>query len=208
MVNTDGLKALAGKRAVKAEALWTPPTMADFREGFVLAFDPSLSATGFVWLASVVTPIGHRLEVHSGEVHGTKAPEDVKGKMADVMRGQQLHWSFRNLLESFLPIKDDVEVVHEAPPTGGGRIRSPESALLASLALRIAAEGLGFILAPPVAVATHRKLVCGRVKDVDKKEEHRVLGTWARDLVLGYDRHVTNEAKRDALCVGLTHLAR
>lgn len=208
MVRTDGLKALAGKRAVKAGPPWTPPTMADFREGFVLAFDPSLSATGFVWLARFDAGAGPRMEVRAGEVHGTTAPEGVKGKLAEVMRGQRLYWSLHGLLTAYRPIRDEIEVVHEAPPTGGGVVRSPESALLASLALRIAAEDLGFTLAPPVAVATHRKLVCGRVKGVDKKEEHRVLRTWAPDLIDGFAEHVTNEAKRDALCVGLAHLAR
>ncbi len=204
MVNTDGLKALAGRRKAKGVEPWRPPTVDDFAWGEVLTFDPSLGATGFLWLSRN----SHGLGVRDGQTLKTTSTEGKGGHAENLARARGLYRAFRTLLSGFYPSQGEVVVVHESPPDGGGRIRRPESALLASLALEIATEDLGFTLAPPVAVATHRKLVCGRVRGVDKKEEHRVLRTWAPDLIDGYDRHVTNEAKRDALCVGLAHLHR
>jgi Holliday junction resolvasome RuvABC endonuclease subunit len=59
-----------------------------------------------------------------------------------------------------------------------------------------------------VSPQQHRKAVCG-VSRATKREEHRALVKLAETIpILDYQKMITNEAKRDALCVGLCALLR
>lgn len=207
MINTEGLDALAGRRASKTRPVWQPPTRADFRPGFVLAFDQSLANTGFVVLE--IKRDKHdrnELTILTSEILRTVDEAEGKGGHAENLRRAQVQYrNYFSLLKSFSVHRSHATIAHESPPDGGGKLMRPESSLLSALALRIAAQEAMFPLGVAVASGTHRKIVCGR-GNVDKKTAHEGLATWAPLLVNGYAKHITNEAKRDALSVALSAL--
>jgi hypothetical protein len=78
---------------------------------------------------------------------------------------------------------------------------------MASLALRREAAAWDIAVRPMVQPQSHRRVICGNPK-ASKKEEHEALATLVPALpIIGYSL-VTNEATRDALCVGIAHLLR
>lgn len=207
-INTDKLEALAGRRTAKVKAPWVPPTAKDFRHGFVLAFDQSLAATGFVWLAATRNEQDGPLKIEVKDADVLKTVDTAEGKGGheeNLRRAEEQYKNFKTLLASFSPSRAVAVVVREMPPNGGGRLMRPESSLLSALALQLAIRETDFATAPPIAPATWRKLVCGK-GNATKEQAHQVLGTWAPSLVEGYVRYITNEAKRDALCLALTAL--
>lgn len=96
-------------------------------------------------------------------------------------------------------------VVLEAPPINTGKIKYPESSLLACLALRLVAEDAGVCIAPMISAQEHHYM-CSGIRN-DKTQSHKVLKEWAPDVITNFDL-ITNEALRDALCVGLAFLKR
>lgn len=208
MIETSGLEALSRRRLQKIKDVWIPPTRADFQPGFVLAFDQSLAATGFVVLEGRLDRYDRvELTILGAEVLKTVDSAEGKGGHAEnLRRARDQYHAYFTLLKSFSIYRRRAVVAHEAPPDGGGRIMRPESSLLAALSLEIATEEAGFLGGITVASATHRKLVCGR-GNVTKKVAHEGLALWAPALVNGYTKHITNEALRDALSVALVALS-
>ncbi len=206
-IDTSGLESLSQRRVQKIKDVWVHPTREDFRPGYILAFDQSLAATGFVLLEGVRDK-HDRLELSIKESEVIKTVDSAEGKGGHAENLRRAHDQYRNyftLLKSFSVYRGHARIAYESPPDGGGRIMRPESSLLAALALRIATEEATFAPGITVASATHRKLVCGR-GNVTKKVAHTGLALWAPALVNGYTKHITNEALRDALSIALCAL--
>lgn len=98
-------------------------------EGLVLAFDQTLSSTGWCLMRSK----GYIVEAVRTGMCTTNA--ENKGSDQDLVRGELIFNQFQTVIENNEPMW----IVHEAPPVGGGKLSRPESSLLAALALRIAA---------------------------------------------------------------------
>jgi len=175
----------------KAPAAFVPPTK--FAQGTILVFDQSVSATGWVVLASAKD-----LRVLAAGSFLLPAVDYPSGHEGTLRRGVVITQQAEEVLTRyhFFGIS---RVIHEAPPVGG-RMARPESSLVAALAVRVAAERFGL----PVSCVQnqHSKKVLTGSATVDKKDWHRALGRYSID-----GKHkVTNEGQRDALCLGLTFL--
>jgi hypothetical protein len=198
-VNTESLKQFRDPTQKTRKPVWRPPQWTDFRAGSVIAFDPSLSATGVVALS--FDP-DRGFWVHAAR----KLPNpdvDATGNEGNFRKALVLTEAV-NQWRAYLPEAAQWPFVHEAPPVGGGRIRAPESALLASLAIRQAM--LGSECLPMVTPAAHKHFICGNSK-ADKRAHHMALDNFVADD-WDHFRQVTNEATRDALSIALYALKK
>jgi hypothetical protein len=204
-INVTRLEALRDKRKAAQHESWRPPMIEDFAAHAgttrILAVDQSLSATGMVWLA-----VGKRqLTVYQAWTFRSEAGEDADGHEQNLQRAMNLGTQIDDVFREVY--RNVTYVAHEGPPVGGGRILRPESSLLAALALRHAAARWGMPIASMVQPQAHKRVVCGN-GNATKREEHAGLAQLATSLpIIGYSL-VTNEATRDALCVGIAHLLR
>lgn len=173
---------------------WEPLTRDMLATGEVLAFDQSLSSTGWV----LVRNNSYLLDVTSVGMIGGKR-EILRGFEQDLTAGTDLYEQVREIL----PLGVFADVVHEHPPMGGKVKGMGTSSLLAALSVRIAARSMGreviMLGAQPA-----KKMICGEA-NADKKVAHQALSKCA-SWIEGYDTHVTNEHKRDALLIALLRL--
>jgi hypothetical protein len=200
-LNTAKLEMLRTKKLIPRRDPWRPPTMTEIvrHEGKrIIAVDQSLSATGLV---VILVSADHLSILRSDTLRGVAADE-CAGYEETLQRALNLG---KQLATTLGMVPDIDELVHEGVPIGGGKIVRPESSLMASLALRQEAGLWGIPVKPMVQPQTHRRVVCGN-QNASKKEEHEALATLAQSLpIIGYEL-ITNEATRDALCVGIAHL--
>lgn len=211
--NLDALHAVRDRKPAPKDT-WRPPVPEDLSGDIVIAFDQTLSATAAMCVH--LDPHG-QLVVNGPQMFAGSAPSslggteaDLSGTEADLCKGVSIYHQFVTYLGKMRAMHrgDPITVVHEAPPVGGGVIRRPESSLLAAQALRIAADHLEIPVAPMVTSQAHKKAICGDAK-ADKRDAHTALAQLAADWpIRDYERYVTNADKRDALCVGITHLLR
>lgn len=215
-MNTDALKELgkSASPAAKKKVSWRAPRGEDFvlpvapGARLVFAFDQSLSACGFVAVGGqirdgkpfVAISAAQRIAVElndgsTGYERELRRALILRDEIADRALGLALTWN---------QFSADIEVVHEAPPIGGGRMRSPESSLLAAMAVRMAFTDDRYHLRPMVAPRTHKVFVSGNAR-ATKGEHHAALKQVMADLEIQGAESITNEAHRDALSVALTH---
>jgi hypothetical protein len=199
-MNLEDLKQFRDPAQKPRKGAWSPPRADDFAYRNLIAFDPSLRATGVVAVSS--TPQGIIIR----EAHQFPNPNvgDYSGNEESFRKAMELS---RNVTQWRLNCETDISgwaFVHEAPPIGGGRIRHPESILLSSLAVR--SSMWGHECMPMVTAAAHKKYICGNAK-ADKVEQHAELKAIADFLDFQGFGLITNEAKRDALAIALTCLA-
>lgn len=194
----SGLGDLA-KQDPKIKPGWQPPIPADFGEGRVLAFDQSLTATGWVKVISE----GGTITVTSASKFSDTHAEEKNSIETQLRRGV-------DVFERAYLVVDTAKVsgfalVHESPPNpaqvkGGGY-----GSLLAAQAIRIAAA-LAEMKIEMLGAQPGKKLVCGN-HNAKKTEAHAALKTHCFPWIRGSE-HVTNEATRDALIVALLWLYR
>lgn len=175
----------------------------DLALGRVIAIDQSLSATGLVAME-------HGADGYLGVI----AAETLKGLAVDdgATGWEKVLQQATNLYEQLIEVLGDYDpplgwtVVHEAPPMGGGSIRAPESSVLGSAAVRMAAADCG-LTCSLIRAQDHKRITVG-LPNASKIEHHALLMPWAETIgVKALDR-VTNEAKRDALSIALAYLIR
>jgi hypothetical protein len=217
-VNTEALEAFRqGKKSKPAKALWEPPISSDFRlppfpqVRWVIGVDQSLAACGAVLIGGTrrVDSLPAFRVMQAWKI-ATEAPEHVKGFEASLRRAGELNTRFRGFLTaSWLDVTGPLELVHETPPpTGVGRMRSPEASLLAALAIRIAADVASDLrLGDMVPAQSHKLFICGN-RNATKAEHHAALKKVAADLGVENFDLVTNEATRDAASIALLHFTR
>lgn len=195
------------KSRAKAKPEWREPELTDLAHGRWLAFDPSLSSTGWV----LIDYWGGRvLKVLSAGTLVGRFPEGATGWAKNFAAAEDLHTQVRNLLRD-LADTIDTYVAHEAPPMGGGKFAQPESAIMASLMIRraVLAEpcGRSLWLRPMVRPQDHKRVTCGN-PNAKKIEHHKALRVLMERLAPGSTKIVTNEHGRDAFSVGITDMIR
>jgi Holliday junction resolvasome RuvABC endonuclease subunit len=110
-----------------------PLDILDIRyKGKIIAFDQSLSNTGFVVLNSQNRFLQH--EIVFEKTGMLKAIDDLKGHEKTLDRGMDLFWEIQDVCKAHRPDA----VIFETPPAGG-KMSRPESSLLAALTIRLAA---------------------------------------------------------------------
>jgi hypothetical protein len=167
----------------------------------ILAADQSLSAAGLV----VIRVDTDHLDILRATTLRGMATEGAEGYEETLQKALNLS---KQLIKEIGQVPAGVEeLVHEGIPIGGGKIVRPESSLMASLALRQAAMRWDMPVKAMVQPQSHRRVICGN-PSASKKEEHEALATLVPALPIAGYGHVTNEATRDALCVGIAHLVR
>jgi hypothetical protein len=175
---------------------WEPMQRERLSHGRVLAFDPSLSATGVVALT------------HYADGLRVLGSWTLKSAISDALVGwDKIYAQGEDLAKQFVAKMamqgPDWYVVHEAPPLGGGRINAPESAILAGAAVRYAAATAGLVLLPSISPRAHKKATVGNA-NVDKKAHHQMLRDHLLRLRIDGTDMITNESQRDAISVALT----
>jgi hypothetical protein len=212
-MNTEALEAFAAGRPSKTKDEWRPPEMGDFHYDSywgrdVIAVDPSLRAFAAVFL-SISEVMGQPQIFVLAARKFTTAEEDAKGWEANFQRAMQVGHDFRLWIDEatagFSRVR--LEIVHEQPPAGGGRIIRPEATILGGLATRFAARDLGVPVQRMVAPQSHKRLFCGAEK-VTKAQHHAALKKTAAQLGISGMDLVKNEGTRDALSIGLMHCTR
>lgn len=217
-MNTEALEAFAAGRPAKTKDEWRPLELEDFQfdawDGrSVVAVDPSLRAFAAVFLA--ITPVmGHPQIFILAARKFTTAEDDVKGWEANFQRAMKVGHDFRLWADKVTVGHSRVrlEIVHEQPPTGGGRIIRPEATILGGMATRVAARDLGVPVQRMVAPQSHKHLFCGPrkpgEKPVTKAQHHAALKATVERLGISGMELIKNEGTRDALSIGLLHLTR
>lgn len=174
-----------------------PLTVEDLGEGQVLAFDQSLTATGWVWLGCD-RPRGLNV-LDAGSWSTKTVGKDVATSLT---RGREIFTQARMLLR-FARQCNNVQIVHETPPNPAVVKGNGISSLIAAEALWCAAEAEGMTF-EMIGAQSAKKLVTGTAKS-EKKEAHDALVATVFPWLHGREQ-ITNEAKRDALLVGLHKL--
>lgn len=196
----------SGSPATKAAAkrkTWVTPTRAEMPFGHLVCADQTLTAAGVVWLIHDE----RGLLVHRALRLRGGADEAATGWEKNLQQAESLRQQFRVAFDaaSGWPW----ELVHEAPPSGGGKMRNPESSVLASAALRAAAIDAGVRVRPMIQPQSWKRLLFGPDHaGVDKPTINRLIVSLAIDLGIEGLSRITNEAHRDALGVGLGELLR
>lgn len=217
-MNTEALEAFAAGRPAKMKDEWRPPELEDFHYDpywgrYVVAVDPSLRAFAAVFL-HIGSIMGQpQIFVHAARKF-TTAEDETSGWEANFQRAMQVGHDFRLWIDQATAGVSRVrlEIVHEQPPTGGGRIIRPEATILGGMATRVAARDIGVPIQRMVAPQSHKHLFCGPRKPgekvVTKAQHHAALKAACERLgVTGMDL-VKNEGTRDALSIGMLHLTR
>jgi hypothetical protein len=205
MKTLDDFAPESVKKPRKAKPEWAPPTLADLAPGRVLTFDPSLSATGFVDMEMQ----DGVLTIHEARTLVGRYNQDLTGWEKDFAAAEDLYNQFLTLMSDYIQIIGlyDLFVVNEAPPMGGGQLASPESAVQAGLALRLAARQMAFPLRPMIAPQVHKRATAGNGA-LKKSVHHAALKPLLETLSPGALRLITNESQRDAASVGLADMIR
>lgn len=170
---------------------WQPVTHQDLAPGMVLAFDQSLSSTG--WVVLVVDSTGTEIR-ECGTLKNEGDP--LKGSARSLARFSEMIPEVTRVLI----VNSCATVVHENPPAASS-VSRPESSLLAAAAIHAACAERGN--APHSVQAQHAKKVVtgnGNARKPDVASAVKAL-TWIR----GVDR-LKNEHQRDALAIALTFL--
>ncbi len=183
-----------GRAAVTVPPPWQPPQLGAFPQGAeALAFDPSLSSTGWAWLRVAES----RVQVlNKGTIRSATAETGFMGTY------QRAHCIARELAGIFravpLYVNHETAQVYrawEAPSVGGGH--RTESSLIAGYLVWEASRGAG-----TAVQANHvSSLLCGNPRH-DKKE---IAAAVARYIPESATRQ-WNEHERDAAAVGLARL--
>lgn len=167
-----------------------------FRVGTAcLSFDQSLAKTG--WTKLEIT--GQGIECKARGIIQAPSSLNLRSVTDALLAQQSIYMQAEEIIKRFFTV--GMVIAHETPPNPAAVRGSGMSSILAAAALHNAASRHG--LTPEwIARPTWAKFVGGSAK-MEKKDVHEKLPGWN---VLG--DLPTNEAQRDALCIGLTSLSR
>jgi hypothetical protein len=213
----DRIKVKVASRAARTtKKQWRTPRFEDLApDCHIMAVDQSLRATGVVLLSTVL----NRLTIVRADILATTPSERAQGHEDTLQAAVQLQMLFERYLVHLEGPLPPYRIVHEAPPLSGRGMHRPESSLLAAAALRAAARFrvpqqqtftgryVPVEILPMVRRQDHAWFICGESNAL-KKDHHAVLMDTLRFMPVVNLDLITNEAKRDALSVGLFALHR
>lgn len=181
---------------------WTPLTPEDLAgpDLDLLLYDQSFQATGMVLLSrrdrGLMVKVAHTIKTQSDK---TSFEEDFD-------RALQVEDAVEYDTYKYVDLSSPTFIVHETPPVPSARLmkvggpRAGIPARMAGQAIRSVAKRRG-IEVLMVNSQRAKTLVCGNHK-ADKSEAHAALKRDVFPWLRGHEL-VTNEAKRDALLLGL-----
>lgn len=217
------LEELAGFRAdrptVKAreKAAWSPLTPDRLRAGVVLAWDQTIRNAGWCLVASDGRG---QVEIELAGTCRTK-PSGLtgwEGTLSSALeQASNIEYVLYRRCADGVGVGRRIEVVHESPPSGGGKVARPDSTLLAAQAVRIAAQKQG----RPVTMLANQSMKRLLFDVVDAKKTpgpgqvkvSAITKAMVGDAVAGLDWLVgrellKNEHERDAAALGLLRLTQ
>ncbi len=187
----EDLQSQVESRKTARLAPWTPPEPADFRPCRVLAFDPSLSSTGWVHLR-----VGWRWKRDPGieiRARGTlRIKTDLTGYLATYDKATRMKALIQEVVWREQSISWPSDIAWEAPAVRGHRL---ESSLIAGLCVYEASNGLGTVIS-----ANHASQQLTGSPLHDKREIAAAVARYVPESA-GRD---WNEHQRDALAIGLS----
>lgn len=194
---TPAVAPKPGRKATKA--VWTPLTQDRIgRAGTVMAFDQSLRKTAWVVLRYDQDD-DHPTVLDAGMCR-TKPSDSLDGWPSTLRDARTQVRQIADAVDGCAALHGVEVVAHEAPPFGSNRIRRPESSILTSLAVWLAAETAGVEL-HMLNNQSAKHLLTGLRSATKPVVGKAVMNlTWIRGLHL-----VTNEDLRDAVAVALTY---
>lgn len=167
----------------------------------VIAFDQALAETGYVVIQGLHTHSPPRIET-TGMLTAT---DDVKGHEKTLLRASTLYWEVKDLIAFHKPTMDNLRliVVHETPPIAN-KMSRPESSLLASLAIRVAAMESGCRVVMHQRQRAYKRFTGSANADKKFMKEALTKLLEAREIALPkgpWNQHVV-----DALGIGLLEI--
>jgi hypothetical protein len=176
---------------------WFPLDLTELPNCRIIASDPSLTATGLVFL-----------EIHDTEVYvlGAEtvatAPTDKVGWEDTFLRTSMLKKAIKAITDkwTFEYGETFLWATHEAPPTNGGPLMRIEASILAGFVFEEIMEEAHVPLLSLVTPQSHKKLLCGN--HIAKKPEHHAAVKALLPFIVD-GKLITNEGKRDALSIAL-----
>jgi hypothetical protein len=187
--------AAKGTRKPSKKA-WEPPTAEDFAHGTVLAFDQTVTKSGFAMVRS-----GHDgLWVVGGDLLVPKAGERLTGFEQTLVKAVAMH---RAITLATILLGGSVDaIVHEMPAVQGYRI---ESSLMAAMSVRIAAgESARGV---PIFMVSNQSMRA-ILNHPDERYEKKHVGI-AIDTLIPRERRTVkrwNQDVHDAVGLALAHL--
>lgn len=178
-----------GEAVKKTSKGWSLKPIESHFTGRILAFDQSLSATGWVMLDCA----GGRLTIQAVGMITTGSSN--KGTLGSLERADEIGDKAERIIESAVP---DM-IAHETPPSGGGRLMRPEASLMAAVAIRRAAARF-MVQHISMQHAQSGKARFTGQRGADKKDVHAVLRSMLPEIE-GFKPN--NDNTRDALIVGV-----
>jgi hypothetical protein len=193
-----GLSDLAADTKRHTKQGWQPLTPDDLGHGRVLAFDQSLTATGWVKVIRgydgvLVVGAGKVRDLYSGEKNSIET---------QLRRGVEVFEQAYVLIDE--ATHAGYSVIHESPPNPAAVKGGGYGSLLAAQSVRNAAA-LAQTTIEQLGAQPAKTLICGSAK-AQKPEAHAALKDcfpWIEGSHL-----ITNEAHRDALLIALLWLRR
>lgn len=187
---------ITGKAPKRKKKEWEPPTLDDFADGHVLAFDQTFSKTGwcFVIVLDGVIDVIAKGFLQEPPIPDKPAFEDI------LQRAEWMHDRILGVIQETQKHTYDFTVVHEAPVLHAMRV---EASLLGGLAVRMACRRvLGRL---PYIIENRRML--GLLVPPDERYNMTGKSHITRALLPYVDtRKGWNEHNRDGLALALTYL--
>ena len=187
----DELREQVAGQLDRRDEPWAPPELDDFRRCKVLAFDPSLSATGWVHLRVSRIGAAHRISVLARGTLRIRTAET--GYMATYERASRLRCLVDEVVWREQHYNWPSVIAWEAPAVRGHRL---ESSLIAGLQVYEASHRAGTAIS-----ANHASsLLCGNPLH-DKQE----IAAAVLRYVPGSDARTWNQHERDAAAIALAY---
>jgi hypothetical protein len=187
----DELREQVAGQLDRRDEPWAPPELDDFRRCKVLAFDPSLSATGWVHLRVSRIEAAHRISVLARGTLRIRTAET--GYMATYERASRLRCLVDEVVWREQHYNWPSVIAWEAPAVRGHRL---ESSLIAGLQVYEASHRAGTVIS-----ANHASsLLCGNPLH-DKQE----IAAAVLRYVPGSDARTWNQHERDAAAIALAY---
>src|SRR6516164_5273688 len=187
----DELREQVAGQLDRRDEPWAPPELDDFRRCKVLAFDPSLSATGWVHLRVSRIGAAHRISVLARGTLRIRTAET--GYMATYERASRLRCLVDEVVCREQHYNWPSVIAWEAPAVRGHRL---ESSLIAGLQVYEASHRAGTVIS-----ANHASsLLCGNPLH-DKQE----IAAAVLRYVPGSDARTWNQHERDAAAIALAY---
>jgi len=187
----DELREQVAGQLDRRDEPWAPPELDDFRRCKVLAFDPSLSATGWVHLRVSRIGAAHRISVLARGTLRIRTAET--GYMATYERASRLRCLVDEVVWREQHYNWPSVIAWEAPAVRGHRL---ESSLIAGLQVYEASHRAGTVIS-----ANHASsLLCGNPLH-DKQE----IAAAVLRYVPGSDARTWNQHERDAAAIALAY---